>query len=612
MAAGGSLKNFRAQILLAFVAVFVISWFSIIVATYFNLQEKRAAEQQEMRTHFLHTFDQEIKSYRNAFTASLEFLTHPSRIAHSFTLENKPFFLSSFAVDYANLNQRLGVSHFYFSTASRRNIVRMHAPEKSGDFINRLTTVTAENTGEIASGIEIGRLGSLSYRVVKPIYSGDQLRGFVELGRELDGIWTLIAQQLNISIQVLVNKPFLNKADWLEGKGIFGFRGQWEDMKDRVLVGSEMNGETMPEIMKAVYKKQLEHDIGQIENAGDVYLYSSVPLRDFSQAQIGTILIVYPQKLLTGDLVDDLGTAASASAIALFIGLGICYVLLTPTARNIRDRQARLEKEITHRTHDLVEAKEDAVKAKNSAEVANKAKSEFLSNMSHELRTPLNAIIGFSSIVKNDELREGIGEKYASYADDINKAGSHLLDIINDILDVSRIEAGELKMRFQRLSLTKLMHECHRMVNVRATNRLVPVIHESFDSDIMIDADSTRLKQIILNLLTNAVKFTEPPGTVRLYAEIESPTTVRIVVADEGIGIATEEQAIVLRRFGKAANNALAKQNEEGTGLGLTLVQDLVKQHGGTFSLESELGKGTRVIIRLPISQDSDDLDFLI
>ena len=129
-----------------------------------------------------------------------------------------------------------------------------------------------------------------------------------------------------------------------------------------------------------------------------------------------------------------------------------------------------------------------------------------------------------------------------------------------------------------RLSVSKLLHECHQVVNVRATDRTVAVIDDSFGTDIMMEADSTRLKQIILNLLTNAVKFTQPPGIVRFCAEKISSKKIRFIVKDEGIGIAKEDLPTVLRRFGKAASSALAKQREEGTGLGLTLVQDLVKQ----------------------------------
>ena len=596
-------KNFRTKVLFSFVAVYLISWLSVLVATFFNLQEQRETERDEIRQQFTQIFQRELTNYRNAFSASLTLLTHPSRIAHSFTLKNKPFFQSNFSVDYANLNQRLSVSHFYFSTADRENIIRMHAPGRNGDIINRPTTLVAEQSGEVSSGVELGRLGSLTFRVVKPLYNGQKLRGFVELGRELDKIWEIAAHQLNVSILVNVNKGLLNRADWTEGKGIFGYAANWNDNEEFVEVGSVVNNGKMRHALTIVAQQQRNTPAGQVTLDGDVYLYNTLPLTDFSGEQIGTIITSYPREQLTGDLLTDLAGAASASAVALLIGLTMAYIILSPAVRSMQSRQAELKSEIASRTHDLSVAKEEAVTARDEAEIANKAKSEFLSNMSHELRTPLNAIIGFSSIVKDDELAEGIGEKYSGYAEDIHSSGTHLLDIINDILDVSRIEAGEMEMRFQELSVDKLMHECHQMVNVRATGRFVPVIHDKYGEDIWMDADATRLKQIILNLLTNAIKFTEAPGIVRFRAEQPTPDKVSFIIEDEGIGVPEKEIETVLRRFGKAASSALAKQREEGTGLGLTLVQDLVKQHGGEFVFESTVGKGTKVIVTLPLYQ---------
>lgn len=612
MASAGGFTNFRAKVLFSFVAVYVISWLSILGAAYFNLQDQRAREQEDIRVRFNQLYELELTAYRNAFSASLDSLTHPSRVAHSFTLANKPFFLSNFAADYANLNQRLAVSHFFFSTAERRTIARLHAPSRSGDFINRYTTVSAEQSASIASGVELGRLGSLTFRVVKPIFSNGERRGFVELGRELNEIWQTAAEQLDVSILVLVHKPLLNEGDWLEGKGIFGYQAEWNSFSEYVQIGSEMQNDLMPTVMMQALEQSEADNTGQVTLDEDIFFYNALPLADVAGNDLGRILIAYPESHLTGDLIEDLGGAASASAVALLIGLGICYALLSPVARSMQNRQVELQNEIALRTHDLFAAKEEAVLAKDTAEIANKAKSEFLSNMSHELRTPLNAIIGFSSIVKNDELSEGIGEKYASYVNDIHGSGTHLLSIINDILDVSRIEAGEMEMRFQPLPVAKIMHECHQMVNVRATDRFVPVIHDNFDTELMIEADATRLKQILLNLLTNAVKFTEPPGAVRFYAEEYETDQIRFVVEDEGIGVPKEEQPTVLRRFGKAASSALAKQREEGTGLGLTLVQDLVKQHKGSFEFESEPGRGTKVTFILPMHQEDCEFADLI
>jgi hypothetical protein len=228
MALASGNQNFRAKVLLSFVAVFVISWLSILGATYFNLEDKRAAEQEELRLNFQQLYEQHLEGYHNTFSASLDTLTHPSRVAYSFTLTNKPFFFSSFRNEFANLNQRNLASHMYFSTAARQNIIRLHAPDFNGDIIDRQTTLAAEQSGEIAGGVEISRFGSLAYRVVKPIHASNQLRGFVELGRELDEIWDQASRQLNVSLQIYIQKDQLTEEKWREGKGIFGYYSNWE------------------------------------------------------------------------------------------------------------------------------------------------------------------------------------------------------------------------------------------------------------------------------------------------------------------------------------------------------------------------------------------------
>ena len=237
-------------------------------------------------------------------------------------------------------------------------------------------------------------------------------------------------------------------------------------------------------------------------------------------------------------------------------------------------------------------------KAKEMAELANRAKSEFLANMSHELRTPLNAVIGFSEILKSEAFGPLGHENYAEYANDIHQAGKHLLEVINDVLDVAKIEAGQLNLSEQQMDMNAVIASCIRMLSVRAHDAGVTLI-----SDIPVGlpgfiGDETRIKQIIVNLASNAIKFTNNDGKVTIGVAHGDDGGMILTVADTGIGIAEKDIPRVLDRFGQVQTTYA--RNNDGTGLGLTLVQMLVDIHDGDFTLESEVGTGTICRVYMP------------
>jgi len=237
-------------------------------------------------------------------------------------------------------------------------------------------------------------------------------------------------------------------------------------------------------------------------------------------------------------------------------------------------------------------------KAKELAELANRAKSEFLANMSHELRTPLNAVIGFSEILQSEAFGPLGHANYKDYSHDIHAAGKHLLDVINDVLDVAKIEAGQLNLSERNMDLSATVASCIRMLSVRAFDAGIKLT-----SDIPADfpgflGDETRIKQILVNIASNAIKFTDKEGSVTIAAEIRNGGGITLRVTDTGIGIAEKDIPRVLDRFGQVQTTYA--RNNEGTGLGLTLVQMLVDVHGGEFTLESEVDVGTVCCIHFP------------
>jgi two-component system cell cycle sensor histidine kinase PleC len=250
---------------------------------------------------------------------------------------------------------------------------------------------------------------------------------------------------------------------------------------------------------------------------------------------------------------------------------------------------------------ELEQAKAKSDEAARRAEAANLAKSRFLAQMSHELRTPLNAVLGFSEVMKNEILGPHSVPTYKEYAGDIHTSGEHLLNLINEVLDLSRIEAGRYELNEEPVSLALIAEDCLHLVKLRATNRDI-TLHELFEANLpRLWADERAVRQICLNLLSNAIKFTPQGGEVWLKVGWTASGGQYLSVRDTGAGIPEEEIPVVLSSFGQGSN--AIKTAEQGAGLGLPIVKGLIDLHGGGFTLRSKLREGTEVIVTFPASR---------
>jgi len=239
----------------------------------------------------------------------------------------------------------------------------------------------------------------------------------------------------------------------------------------------------------------------------------------------------------------------------------------------------------------------DAERAREHAEAANRSKSEFLANMSHELRTPLNAVMGFSEVIR-DAIMGPVDARYRNYARDIYNAGRHLLSLINDVLDLSKIEVGRLELHEEVVDVAAIIADCERIIAARAREAGLHVAVDLAADRPMLRADKLRLKQIILNLLSNAVKFTPPGGRVTISARSRANGEFALAVADTGIGMKPEEVPLALEPFRQI--DSAFNRRYEGTGLGLPLVQRLAALHGGSLAIDTAPEAGTTVTITLP------------
>ncbi len=264
---------------------------------------------------------------------------------------------------------------------------------------------------------------------------------------------------------------------------------------------------------------------------------------------------------------------------------------------------------------ELEQAKAISDEARRRAEEANLAKSRFLATMSHELRTPLNAILGFSEVLKSEIFGPLPSDQYREYANDIHSSGNHLLNLINEILDLSRVEAGRYALNEETVALTHIAEDCCDLLQLKMRNKNITVSQQFEPNLPKLWADERAVRQIILNLLSNAIKFTPIDGRITIKVGWTAGGGQYAAIRDTGPGIPEEEIPVVLSAFGQGS--LAIKTAEQGTGLGLPIVQALVKMHGGSFDLKSKLREGTEVTVTFPsvrvmevlapISEDDED-----
>ena len=283
---------------------------------------------------------------------------------------------------------------------------------------------------------------------------------------------------------------------------------------------------------------------------------------------------------------------------AMAVGLHAYFIFLAKGLNSTALAMIEFRAEKDALIAEIEEEKSISDEARGRAEAANVAKSRFLATMSHELRTPLNAILGFSEVMKCEIFGPMQNDSYKEYAGNIHDSGRHLLQLINEILDLSRIEAGRYELHEEPVRISDIVEDCLRLLHLRAESKGLQVVLD-FPRDLdQIWADERAIRQICLNLMSNALKFTPRGGRITLSVSADADGGQTLIVKDTGPGIPKEEIPRVLQAFGQGS---LAHQTAEGgTGLGLPIVQNLVTLHNGTFELKSELRKGTEAIVRLP------------
>jgi two-component system cell cycle sensor histidine kinase PleC len=327
---------------------------------------------------------------------------------------------------------------------------------------------------------------------------------------------------------------------------------------------------------------------------------------------------VLPQKLMLGDRewrleIDGQSQPIEAGfwlpALVFSIGLALTALLYLRLLRADTE-YLRIAEEVGLATAELADANhrlgerstalqqvaDDLRRTSQEAQFANAAKTVFLANMSHELRTPLNAVIGFSEMISSRALGE-TSARYFEYANDIRASGRYLLSIIEDLLDMSRIELGQMQLKEEPTALSEVAGDVVKFLTLRARDKRIDLRRDGLDALPKVLVDPKAMRQALINLLTNAVKFSHPGSEVRITGALE-PGGIALSVIDRGLGIKQEDQARIFEPFWQ--NEAYRRQTKEGIGLGLAITQRLIQAHDGTITVESHEGKGTTVTIHLP------------
>ncbi|MBN9063270.1 MAG: HAMP domain-containing histidine kinase [Rhizobiales bacterium] len=317
-------------------------------------------------------------------------------------------------------------------------------------------------------------------------------------------------------------------------------------------------------------------------------------------AGIGPMAVAFVAKCYPFQDINSVGLAASAIASQGY------FVLLSYRQYHSAVLGLEFQSEKDALIAELEQAKANSDEARRRAEESNIAKSQFLATMSHELRTPLNAILGFSEVIKNELFGPLQVPAYKEYINDIHASGQHLLNLINEILDLSRVEAGRYELKEEAIDLAELVEDCRHMLNLRAKARSITVRIAAETNLPRVWADERAMRQITLNLLSNAIKFTPQGGEVEIKVGWTSSGGQYFSIKDNGPGIPENEIPIVMTSFGRGSS--ALKSAEQGSGLGLPIVKGLVDLHGGHFTLRSKLREGTEVVVALPPQRVMDAL----
>jgi len=565
---------------LAFFIVVLVAGFTVGMYVWQENRDAQALAQTNASLGGI--FNSFIGHNIDTMEATLDAISRDKQLKHAFLAKDREALFQIAEPLFHSLRDKYKITHFYFSGPDRVNFLRVHQPRRFGDTINRTTTLLAHRDQNIHAGLELGPLGTFTLRAVMPWKVNGRLIGYLELGSEIDHVISDVKGFLGMDLHVFIPKRKLERSGWERGAKMLGTRTNWGQL-DQYVVNE-------PTALPAFLIDHVNH--GGLQRGGIVtdlkwgariVSLMHKPIVNAAGEGAEIMVAIHDETLRDSKRTRFIVLTIVGSIIvggALFV---LFWFILDKVERGIRTSQMEL------------------IQAKEEAETYNNAKTQFLANMSHELRTPLNAILGFSQIMQLQTFGPLGADKYGEYIDDIHHSGSHLLSLINDILQISKIEAGSHTLHMELFCVPEFIDDCVTIVHERAKDLNISLIQDIGSEVEMVFADRRAVQQCLINLLSNAIKFTSRSGTVVISTSV-STRWFDFIVADTGIGIAKEDLPKLTQPFTQIERMQTARIHE-GTGLGLTITRNLVEMHGGSLKIDSEVNVGTAVTIRLPRGQ---------